>query len=138
MKFGYKAVEARWDEKAAKWRVRLQHMTTGEVIEDSADALISALGALNEWRWPSIEGLHDFKGKLLHSAAWDEGFDYKVSCSIQPWIAADRFLEQESCCHRCWFKWHSDRAQPSARCRAPRPLRSRTNLDSWDLRSGRT
>ena len=103
MKFGYKALEARWDESAVKWRVRLQHMKAGEVIEDSADALISAIGALNEWRWPSIEGLHDFKGKLLHSAAWDQGFDYKVGCSIHSWTAADKCLEQESRRHRCWF-----------------------------------
>ena len=85
MKFGYKAIEARWDEKAAKWRVKLQHVKTGDVFEDSADVLISALGALNEWRWPTIEGLHDFKGELLHSAAWDQTFDYKVSCFIHCW-----------------------------------------------------
>ena len=85
MKFGYRAIEARWDEKAAKWIVKLQHVRTGDVFENSADALISALGALNEWRWPAIEGLHDFKGKLLHSADWDQTFDYKVSCFIYCW-----------------------------------------------------
>ncbi len=85
MKFGYKALEARWDEQATKWRVRLQHVKTGDMLEDSADVLISAIGALNDWRWPSIKGLHDFKGKLLHSAAWDQRFDYKVSCFIPSW-----------------------------------------------------
>ena len=36
------------------------------------------LGILNTWKWPEIEGLHDFKGKLMHSAKWDESYDYSV------------------------------------------------------------
>lgn len=79
MKLGNKALEARWDEGAAKWRVKLENVKTGEVFDDQGDALITAIGALNEWRWPQIPGLHDFGGKLLHSAAWDESYDYNVS-----------------------------------------------------------
>ena len=26
----------------------------------------------SNWKWPDIEGLHDFKGTLLHTAKWDE------------------------------------------------------------------
>lgn len=33
-------------------------------------------GILNNWRWPDIEGLHDFKGPLMHSAHWDHGVDF--------------------------------------------------------------
>ena len=33
---------------------------------------------MNDWKWPSIPGLHTFKGKLLHSAKWDEAYDYSV------------------------------------------------------------
>ncbi|KAF6232532.1 hypothetical protein HO173_009200 [Letharia columbiana] len=76
MKLGYKALEARWNEGAAKWRVKLENVKTGVVFEDQGDALITAIGALNEWRWPPIPGLHGFGGKLLHSAAWDESYDY--------------------------------------------------------------
>jgi cation diffusion facilitator CzcD-associated flavoprotein CzcO len=43
--------------------------------------LISATGSLNNWQWPSIPGLHDFKGKLMHSASWDEDYDYTVGHS---------------------------------------------------------
>lgn len=46
--------------------------------KDKSDILIQATGALNNWRWPSIPGLHDFNGKLLHSASWDEEYDYTV------------------------------------------------------------
>lgn len=44
-------------------------------VRDSADILVSAVGFLSKWRWPEIPGLHDFKGTLCHSAAWDESFD---------------------------------------------------------------
>ena len=79
MKLGRKALEARWDEKVSKWAVKLVNVGTREVFEDQADALITAIGALNEWRWPPIPRLHDFEGKLLHSAAWDQNYDYKVN-----------------------------------------------------------
>ncbi|MCJ1478111.1 hypothetical protein MMC13_006787 [Lambiella insularis] len=77
MKLSHKAVEARWDEKASKWRVRIENLGSGEVFEDTADALLTGIGVLNEWKWPSIPGIHDFKGKLLHSAQWDRSYDYK-------------------------------------------------------------
>jgi len=28
------------------------------------------------WKWPEIEGLHSFKGKLVHSADWDHDYNY--------------------------------------------------------------
>lgn len=34
------------------------------------------IGILNTWKWPEIEGLHDFKGPVLHSAAWDHSVDF--------------------------------------------------------------
>lgn len=34
-------------------------------------------GVLNKWKWPTIPGLHDFKGKLMHSARYEEGYDLK-------------------------------------------------------------
>lgn len=42
-----------------------------EEVEDTADVLFLGTGVLSRWAWPSIEGLHNFKGKLLHSAQWD-------------------------------------------------------------------
>lgn len=87
MKLGYKALEARWNEGAAKWRVKLENVKTGVVFEDQGDALITAIGALNEWRWPPIPGLHGFGGKLLHSAAWDESYDYNVNISQKSFSA---------------------------------------------------
>jgi cation diffusion facilitator CzcD-associated flavoprotein CzcO len=41
-------------------------------FKDTADVVISARGGLNKIAWPKIEGLGNFKGKLMHSGAWDE------------------------------------------------------------------
>ena len=78
MKLGNKVLEARWDESTSKWVVKLQNVKTGEVFEDRGDAIFRGVGTLNSWRWPDIEGLHDFKGKLMHSAEWDSSYDCKV------------------------------------------------------------
>lgn len=53
-------------------------------LEDQVDALITAIGALNEWRWSQFPGLHNFEGKLLHSAALDDSYDDNVSTSQVP------------------------------------------------------
>lgn len=30
----------------------------------------------SKWKWPNIEGIQDFKGKLIHSARWDQDYDF--------------------------------------------------------------
>ncbi|RAQ54033.1 flavin-binding monooxygenase [Aspergillus flavus] len=65
-----------WDEQKSKWQLQIKDLNGGSTFSDQCDVLISATGALNNWKWPNIPGLHDFKGKLLHSAAWDESYDY--------------------------------------------------------------
>ena len=82
MRLGNKALEARWNAETSKWTVKFQNVSTGNEFEDTADVLTTGIGVLNDWKWPSIPGLHDFQGKLLHSAAWDPSFDPKV-CTFQ-------------------------------------------------------
>ncbi|KPI45430.1 putative sterigmatocystin biosynthesis monooxygenase stcW [Cyphellophora attinorum] len=74
MRFSHKVLKASWDDATAKWRVIVQDTDNGGQKTDEADVLISAVGILNQWDWPSIPGLQDFKGKLMHSAAWDPNF----------------------------------------------------------------
>lgn len=31
----------------------------------------------SSWKWPEISGLHDFGGKLLHSADWDNTYNFE-------------------------------------------------------------
>ncbi|KAM5341974.1 hypothetical protein ACJ41O_015005 [Fusarium nematophilum] len=76
MKFKHEARRADWHSDKGKWRVEFQNLDTGETIVDTADVLCSAVGILNQWKWPDIPGLLDFKGKLVHSAHYDPSYDY--------------------------------------------------------------
>ncbi|KAK5746487.1 hypothetical protein LTR17_000867 [Elasticomyces elasticus] len=75
MRFGHECVEARWNEQAYKWHVKFKILATGQIIEDAADVFVTGIGVLNKWEWPDIKGLHEFEGKLLHSANWDPDYD---------------------------------------------------------------
>lgn len=78
-----------WDDATKKWKIKADF--EGGIIEDEADILINGSGILkfvsailslyidtkisySKWQWPNIEGLHNFKGELLHSAKWLESF----------------------------------------------------------------
>lgn len=36
---------------------------------------VQVLTSISNWKWPDVEGLHDFKGDLVHTASWPEGYD---------------------------------------------------------------
>jgi cation diffusion facilitator CzcD-associated flavoprotein CzcO len=78
MKLSHKCIEARWNEATSKWVVKFQKVDSGEIVEDVGDVFMTGIGALNEWKWPDIKGLHDFKGRLMHSANWDSSYDATV------------------------------------------------------------
>ncbi|EXJ86753.1 hypothetical protein A1O3_03707 [Capronia epimyces CBS 606.96] len=73
--FNAQVLDATWLEEEGKWHVKVD--VNGHVKEDKADVVINASGVLNNWRWPSIPGLKDFKGHLCHSAVWDHSYDYE-------------------------------------------------------------
>lgn len=62
---------AYWNEDLSGWDVSVKDLTTGNDLHDHCDILINASGILNNWRWPAIPGLKDYKGTLLHTANWD-------------------------------------------------------------------
>lgn len=70
-----KVIESIWDEELGKWRVKIEQ--NGSIIEDEAEILVNATGHLNNWKWPQVPGLFDFKGKLVHTAAWDTSYDWE-------------------------------------------------------------
>jgi cation diffusion facilitator CzcD-associated flavoprotein CzcO len=77
VKTGHKVVRCEWDERGKKWMVDVQVVATGEILKDEADFVISARGGLNDYAWPQIEGLWDFKGAVMHSANWNKDFDFQ-------------------------------------------------------------
>jgi len=72
IRFGVEVNRAAWDEKNAVWTLAL---STGETV--TAKALISAVGQLNRPFTPQIPGMERFKGKMFHTARWDESADVK-------------------------------------------------------------
>ncbi|RAL16150.1 flavin-containing monooxygenase [Aspergillus homomorphus CBS 101889] len=76
IKLKQQVIEATWDDASSEWKLQVRDLASGSTYQDRCDVLISATGALNEWKWPNIPGLHSFNGKLMHSANWDESYDY--------------------------------------------------------------
>ncbi|KAL3418654.1 steroid monooxygenase [Phlyctema vagabunda] len=77
VKTAHKIIDCEWDSGAKKWKIQVENLKTGELIQDDADVLISARGGLNEISWPSIPGLDTFQGEIMHSAAWNQEYDFK-------------------------------------------------------------
>lgn len=68
-------VKATWDESKSEWAVIVKDRASGTSREMRCDFFINAGGILNNWTWPDLKGLHDFKGELIHTAAWNENLD---------------------------------------------------------------
>ncbi|KAA8624375.1 cyclohexanone monooxygenase [Pyrenophora tritici-repentis] len=75
IKLRHRLEHVEWDDDAGLWRCKVRDLEKDEVFEDSAEFFINAGGVLNNWKWPDIPGLSDFKGKLMHSANYEEGYD---------------------------------------------------------------
>jgi len=75
IKLRHQIERVEWDNNVGVWRMKIRNLETNEVIEDAAEFFINAGGVLNNWKWPNIPGLHSFKGKLMHSANYEEGYD---------------------------------------------------------------
>jgi cation diffusion facilitator CzcD-associated flavoprotein CzcO len=54
----------------------LEDQQTKRKWHDWAHVFINGSGLLNTWKWPDIEGLHGFKGDLMHSAKWNHDVDF--------------------------------------------------------------
>lgn len=63
---------AYWNHQIGGYDVVTKDLANGKKINAHCDILINASGILNNWRWPAIPGLNKYKGKLLHTAAWDD------------------------------------------------------------------
>ncbi len=72
MRFNTTVEGAQWDEDAEIWRVGL---AGGESL--TTRVLITATGFLSQPRTPDIPGIASFKGKVVHTTAWDHGYSYK-------------------------------------------------------------
>ncbi|KIX92006.1 uncharacterized protein Z520_12277 [Fonsecaea multimorphosa CBS 102226] len=69
--FRHQVVGAEWEDKTSQWKVTIKDLNTGKVLIDHAEVLLNLGGILNNWKWPDIQGLHEFKGDMVHSANWN-------------------------------------------------------------------
>ena len=74
IRFEREVEKAEYDQESGRWTVRItnKHGVTSEL---EANALISAVGQLNQPRLPEINGRDDFAGPAFHSARWDTSLD---------------------------------------------------------------
>ncbi|KAL4745502.1 hypothetical protein BDW72DRAFT_208140 [Aspergillus terricola var. indicus] len=70
---------AQWSEEKAKWVVSIRQTdpATGKTSDktDEAEFLITGTGRFSSPRLPDIPGLEKFRGKVIHTGAWDPTFD---------------------------------------------------------------
>lgn len=67
MKFNTDIYHAEWLDVQGQWRLKCRETAPDGSIrefEDYADILLNNCGVQNDWKWPDIEGLDVFKGKV--------------------------------------------------------------------------
>jgi 4-hydroxyacetophenone monooxygenase len=67
-------VAARFDEASSRWTVETRQRD-GRGEDFVANAVIAAVGQLNQPQIPAFPGLDDFAGKVVHTARWQAGLD---------------------------------------------------------------
>lgn len=75
VELGQEVVDAAWDEADGRWQVEA-HGADGVVHHHRGQVLISATGVFSTPRWPDIDGLDTFGGRILHTADWDTELDW--------------------------------------------------------------
>ncbi|EMC95153.1 hypothetical protein BAUCODRAFT_527822 [Baudoinia panamericana UAMH 10762] len=75
IKLRHEVTDCEWREDEGKWHVKVKK-PNGEIFEDTCEILVSARGLLNNKQWPDIEGLRSFQGEIMHSAGWNDSYDF--------------------------------------------------------------
>ncbi|MEV0077244.1 NAD(P)/FAD-dependent oxidoreductase [Nocardia neocaledoniensis] len=70
MRFGTVVDGARWDDENQQWTVSV---AGGETL--TARYLLTATGFLSQPYTPPFPGIESFAGKIIHTTAWDDGYD---------------------------------------------------------------
>ena len=76
IRFETEVQEAGFDEARSVWKVKIRGKD-GRTETLEAKAVITAVGQLNQPRYPDIPGVGEFKGPAFHSARWRPEVDLK-------------------------------------------------------------
>jgi cation diffusion facilitator CzcD-associated flavoprotein CzcO len=72
VRLGTEVTGMHFDADAGVWLVRT---ATGHTYR--ARTVVAASGPLSDSSWPDIRGLADYRGRMMHSARWDHGYDLR-------------------------------------------------------------
>ena len=75
-RFQHQVKHAQWDGERGKWKFEVENLESGQVTHDEADFFFNCMGQFNNWKWPDIANREVFKGKIMHSATWDETYNF--------------------------------------------------------------
>ncbi|MCC5995250.1 MAG: NAD(P)/FAD-dependent oxidoreductase [Oceanicaulis sp.] len=76
IKFGRRAVSARWDSHTARWTVEADGPDGRETHRARFLMLCSGYYRYDRGYMPEFEGIEDFRGEVIHPQLWREGTDY--------------------------------------------------------------
>lgn len=82
IRFNSAVSEAHWNEKTSTWDIHVdvgggKEAEYGSQYMLKSNFLIAGVGQLNQPCYPDIKGLHDFTGKVMHSARWDWEYSFE-------------------------------------------------------------
>lgn len=75
IRFNTKVVQATWNDRRAEWELIVEDASGTSTV--AVQALISAVGYLNQPKVPDFEGLETYRGETIHSAEWHPGVEYR-------------------------------------------------------------
>jgi cation diffusion facilitator CzcD-associated flavoprotein CzcO len=75
-KFNHRLTHAKWDGDTGKWRFTIEDLGSGKTLQDEGDFFFSCMGQFNNWKWPDIQDRELYKGTIMHSADWDETYNF--------------------------------------------------------------
>ena len=73
-RWGSEVTHAEWNEDQARWIIDVTR--DGKNEQYSAQILVGGVGPLCEPNLPDIDGIDSFGGKIVHSARWDDDYDF--------------------------------------------------------------
>ena len=69
MNFNSKVIGAYWQDDTSEWKVDIEQTLpdgTTRVSEERCHVLLYGTGILNNYKWPKVDGLDRFEGKVSH------------------------------------------------------------------------
>lgn len=76
IRFNTEVTRATWSDASNTWTVTIKDKD-GQIDELVSRGVVSAVGQLNQPKYPDIKGADSFAGPIFHSARWDHSVDLK-------------------------------------------------------------